>query len=98
VDRLVIVAPLRAGASDEARKLIENGPPFDSAELGFERHGVYLSGDEAVFVFEGAHAKEAIDQLLEEDSMAGAFARWRALLEGAPRLAREEYFWQRAGG
>jgi hypothetical protein len=46
VDRLVIVVPLRSGASAEAEKLIENGPPFDPSELGFERHGVYLSPEE----------------------------------------------------
>jgi hypothetical protein len=95
VDRLVIVAPLRPGASADAERLIENGPPFDAQELGFDSHGVYLSTDEVVFIFEGAHAKEAVDDLLNDPRLSEAFRRWRALVDRPPRLAQEKYLWAR---
>jgi len=33
-----IIARLEPGAEDRAAELLESGPPFDPAELGFERH------------------------------------------------------------
>ena len=42
MNRLMIVARLREGAHEDAEALIAGGPPFDSEELGFHRHGAYL--------------------------------------------------------
>jgi hypothetical protein len=51
MEQLAIVARLKSGAEPRARELIASGPPFDPAESGFDRHAVYLSVDEVVFVF-----------------------------------------------
>ena len=53
MQRIAIVARLKPGAEERAAELIEGGPPFDARARGFERHAVYLSADEIVFVFEG---------------------------------------------
>ena len=52
MSRLVVVVPLADGARERARELLEQGPPFDPAATHLERHSVYLTDREAVFVFE----------------------------------------------
>ena len=53
MERLVLIASLKPGAEAAADDLIAAGPPFDLEKSGFERHAIYLSSGEAVFVFEG---------------------------------------------
>jgi hypothetical protein len=98
VDRVVIVVPLRPGASAEAEKLIESGPPLDPEEMGFESHGVYVTSDEVIFIFEGAHAKDAVEELTEDPRLAAALSRWRGLVDVPPRVAREKYVWAQSAG
>jgi hypothetical protein len=99
--RLVIVGRLRSGAYARALELVRAGPPFDPATHGFDHHAVYLSADEAIFVFEAtAEVEWRLDDLIgdfREHGLQDAFEAWRPLLDGEPRLAREEYTWQRAG-
>ena len=52
MSRLVVVVPLADGAKDRARELLDKGPPFDPNATGLERHSVYLTDHEAVFIFE----------------------------------------------
>lgn len=96
MQRIAVIAKLEEGAGERARKLLEAGPPFDPDALGFDRHAVYVSDDEAVFIFEGAR----VGALVRTLSAAGgetrrAFAAWEPLLRGLPRLAHEAYVWQR---
>jgi hypothetical protein len=97
---LVVVARVREDAHAEALELIRNGPPFDPGARGFDRHAVYLSTGELIFVFEaGAEVEWRFDDLVSDlpaRTLHEAFERWRPLLEGEPRIAREEYAWQRA--
>ncbi len=53
MERIAIVARLKAGSGRRAAQLVAAGPPFDLAETGIVRHSVYLSAGEVVFVFEG---------------------------------------------
>jgi hypothetical protein len=96
MQRIAVIAKLREGAADEARELLDAGPPFDPDALGFDRHAVYVSDDEVIFIFEGARVASLVRTL----SAAGggtrqAFAAWEPLIVGLPRLAQEAYFWQR---
>ena len=50
--RMIIVARLREGTTQEAEDLLEQGPPFDPEELGLQSHSAYLTSGEIVFVFE----------------------------------------------
>lgn len=95
MQRVAVVAKLKPDSAEKARSLVENGPPFDPATLGFERHHVYVSEDTAVFVFEGANVNALIKTLAETSGAHEAFATWDALLDGLPELAREAYFWER---
>jgi hypothetical protein len=90
---VVVVAPLTRGAGKAAEALIAAGPPFDLAATGVTAHSVYLSGGEAVFVFEGAEGDLTLDALGGDAVVSAAFARWAPLLAGAPRVAQKRYCW-----
>ena len=94
MQRIAVIARLRPGAAARAEELIAQGPPFDPDELGFDRHAVFLTNEEAVFVFEGGEIQPTLSKasrLLEPS----AFAAWEPLIEGLPRVAREAFFWKR---
>ena len=54
--RVAVVVPLRRGAHAQARSLVATGSPFDLEGAGLAQHGVFLTRDEVVFVFDGAGA------------------------------------------
>lgn len=98
MEQLAIVARLKDGAEPRAAELIAKGPPFDPAEGGLERHTVYLSAGEVVFVFEAQEVEWIVDDLVDDPFrwlVADAFADWRPLIEGEPRIARPAYTWRR---
>jgi hypothetical protein len=53
IQRIVVTAVLKPGSHDAAAELLRAGPPYDPEGVGLLRHGVYLGGSEAIFVFEG---------------------------------------------
>ena len=94
VSRAIIVLPLREGASEQAAQLLRGGPPFDPDEVGLERHHVFLTDEEAVFVFE-ADDLEAAQRLIGDEGFWKAAAAWKELVAGPPRLAEDSYTWVR---
>ncbi len=94
VSRLVIVVPLQQGASDRARALLRKGPPFDPEAAGLERHHVFLTDHEAVFVFE-VDAPDAVERLSSDPTLWEALAGWNELVAGPPRVAEDVYSWVR---
>lgn len=95
---MAIIARLKSGCEERAAELIARGAPFDPEETGFDRHTVFLSATEVVFVFEGTEVDARVDELVENPSpwmLSDAFDNWRPLIEGRPRIARERYFWER---
>ena len=90
---VVVVAPLTRGAGKAAEALIAAGPPFDLAGTGVTAHSVFLSGGEAVFLFEGPEGDLTLDALGSDPVVSAAFSRWAPLLAGPPRVARERYCW-----
>lgn len=100
MQRLVIVARLKKGAEQAAAELVAAGPPFDPAELGFLRHAAYLSATEVIFVFEGQEIEWRVDDLVANSfhwPVQAALEKWRPLVEGQPRIARERYYWEQKG-
>jgi hypothetical protein len=95
VSRLIVVVALVDGARERARALLASGPPFDPGATGLERHHVFLTDHEAIFVFE-ADAADAVEQLAADESLWAAAAGWSELVAGPPRLAEEVYAWIRA--
>ncbi|MBD0290619.1 MAG: hypothetical protein ICV74_05130 [Thermoleophilia bacterium] len=97
MQRVAVVAKLKPNCADRARELIEQGPPFDPAALDLERHTVYLSDEQAVFVFEGGRVNALVRMVAGAGDAAGVFARWERILDGIPRLTREVWSWERDG-
>ena len=93
---VAVVVPIRRGTAEEARRLVEEGPPFDVEQLGIERHHVFVGEREVVFFFEGDSAAAAVDALSRSPGVLKAAMRWRGILAGRPRLAEERFGWTRA--
>jgi hypothetical protein len=94
--RTVFVVPLREGSQDAVRELLEDGPPFDPAEApGLDRHEVFLTANEAVFLFESPLGAAALESLLTEPDLWEAAAAWREHLAAPPRIAENVYAWSR---
>jgi len=94
--RLVLVLPLKDGAHDDARRLLEQGPPFDLAETHFDRHQVHLTDHEVVFVFESPEGTPATISVRASDpAFWKAGAAWRPLIDGKPRTAETVFAWER---
>jgi len=97
--QIAVIARLRDGTEPRAAELIQKGPPFDLGAAGFERHSIFLSASEVVFIFEADEVEWLVDKLVDEPfawDLNDAFAEWRPLLEGPPRLARPQFVWERA--
>lgn len=95
MQRLAVIAKLKPGTESRAAELIEKGPPFNPRDTPFERHAVYLSGDYALFVFEGGRLDQLLQSVIRNPATVGAFREWESIVEGMPRVAREAYSWQR---
>jgi hypothetical protein len=94
VTRLVIVVPLQQDARGRAQALLRKGPPFDPDAAGLERHHVFLTDHEAVFVFE-ADQPDAVERLASDQTLWEAMAGWDDLVAGPPRIAEDIYSWVR---
>lgn len=97
MERVAIVVRLKQGSEPRAAELIAAGPPFDLAETGIAHHSIYLSAGEVVFVFEGHEVEWMVDDLISdpfEPKLQDAFAEWRSIVDGSPRIARERFGWK----
>lgn len=97
MDKVALIARLKRGAEPRAAELIRGGPPFDPATVGFERHTVYLSATEVMFVFEGREVAWVIDKLVGDPFqwvLTDALEEWKKIVEGSPRIARALYTWE----
>jgi hypothetical protein len=87
----MVVIPLAPGASGRVASLVRHGPPFDRDAAGLERHHVFVTEQEAIFLLEGEE-REAIERLARD---AGAWSAWAELAVGPARLAENVYDWLR---
>jgi hypothetical protein len=92
LEKAAIVVPLKPGSKTAAEALLRHGPPFDPSRLGLARHEVYLSEDEAIFVFQGLPSVFA-ERLAEDDSFWNAATAWTPLIGGRARFADPAYSW-----
>jgi hypothetical protein len=94
--RMVVVVPLKPGSRDAVRDLLASGPPFDPEQLtGLDRHEVFLTTDEAIFVFQSHLGAEALAPLLAKPELWAAAGAWREHVAGPPRIAEDAYSWAR---
>lgn len=95
MSRLVLVVPLREGSLDRVRELLAEGPPFELATTHLERHEVYLTDREAVFVFEAPGEEPPLRLQAGNPALRNAAAAWRECMAGRPRKAETAFFWLR---
>ena len=94
--RLVVIVPLKPGAHASVSRLLKQGAPFDPGAIdGLDRHEVFVTSDEAVFVFESELGADALAPMLAEPKVWEAAAAWGEHVEGAPRIAESVFSWRR---
>jgi hypothetical protein len=92
---LVVILPLKEGKVERARELLAAGPPFDLEETGFDRHAVYVTNREILFVFEGGMPSATLTLPGEDPQVWHAAAAWQECLAEQPRVARTAFSWER---
>ena len=100
MERVAIVARLKPGAEERARKLLAAGPPFDLSASRIERLSVFLSAGEVIFIFEGHEVEWIVDDLIDgptQYELHRALDDWRSIVDGPPRIAREQFAWDSEG-
>jgi len=90
---IAVVLPLVEGRCDVVRAYLEEGPPFEPAEIGLDSHKVFLTDREAVFVFETEEGAKAFERILAEPELWDVVASWEHCLAEEPRLATPVYEW-----
>ncbi len=76
--------------------VLKQGPPFDPAGIdGLDRHEVFVTSDEAVFVFESELGSGGLAALLAEPKLWEAAAAWGEHVAGPPRIAESVFSWSR---
>lgn len=94
--RTAFVVPLKEGAHGAVRDALAAGPPFDPEKIrGLDRHEVFLTPHEAVFLFESPLGAEGLETLLTEPELWKAAAGWRDHIAGPPRIAEDVFSWTR---
>jgi hypothetical protein len=97
--KVVVFLPIRPDRRARVRELVQAGPPFDPAGLvGLERHQVFVTRAEVVFVFEGHGIEEAIDRLARSPTVWRAAVAWKDCLAGRPRVIEPDFAWTRTAG
>ena len=94
--RLVVIVPLKAGARRRARELLDAGPPFELGDTAFDRHDVFLTEHEVVFVFEAPGEAATLQLPADDPELWKAAAAWRECLAGRPRKAEVAFSWERS--
>jgi hypothetical protein len=83
---LAVCVPLKPGCLGRARGLLEKGPPLDPASLGLSGHEVYLSEDEAVFVFRGANVRAQVGKAVRHPAVWRAGVAWQRCIAAPPQV------------
>ena len=91
-ERVAVVVPLRKGKREKAERLLDKGPPFDPERVGLERHEVFLTDQEAIFVFDAASGF-SLQRLLSDTKVWSSAAAWHDIIAGAPRVAKPFFAW-----
>ncbi len=92
--RIAVAAKIRPGSRAKLEQMLSEGPPFDLAEAGFDRHQIYLGDEDVFFLFEGGSPVSAVKRLGAERTLMGHVLRMAGVVS-APHLLAEAYSWDR---
>jgi hypothetical protein len=94
VHKLAIVLPLELGMRDVARDYLDEGPPFDLTAAGVDAHEVFLTDEEAIFVFGVPEGPKTLERILADEEFWSVVSSWEHIAGGPPRLASVAYDWR----
>ena len=94
MSRIAFVAEIRPGRKPDLERILSEGPPFDLAGAGFERHRVFVGDHDAVFLLEGINPLKAVQTLSTQRSLTAQISKMMGILS-APRFLGEVYAWDR---
>jgi hypothetical protein len=97
VDRFVLAARLKPGGRQRAEALLAEHAALGAEELetAFERHVIFLSETEVMFLFEGEGAHEAVRAIFNDPVRSTLIGHWLPLFDGPLHRADEAYVWER---
>ena len=97
MDRFVLAARLKPDGRQRAETLLAEHSAFGAEELetAFDRHAIFLSETEVIFLFEGEGAHEAVRALFNDPARSTLIGHWLPLFDGPIHQAPEAYFWER---
>ncbi|MGZ4258052.1 MAG: hypothetical protein ACXVRE_09830 [Gaiellaceae bacterium] len=94
---IALVVPLKPGSQDAVRELLAKGPPFDPEQLPeLEHHEVFVSDEQAVFVFRSSTGVDAFAPRLADPDLLQAALAWHEHVAGPPHIAEGVYSWTRS--
>ena len=97
MDRFVLAARLKPDGRRRAEALLADHAALGNEELetAFDRHAIFLSETEVMFLFEGEGAHEAVRALFDDPVRSSLIGHWLPLFDGPLHQAEEAYFWER---
>jgi hypothetical protein len=94
---VIVIVPLKPDSHASVNRLLKQGPPFDPRVIGgLDRRDVFLTSDEAVFLFESHLGADALAPLLADPKLWEAVSAWGEYVAGPPRIAEEVFSWARS--
>ena len=99
MNRFVLVARLTPDGRRQAQALLAEHSALGMEELEtyLDRHTIFLTETEVIFLFEGKGAPEAVRALFNDPVRSTPISRWLPLFDGPLHQALEAYFWERQG-
>jgi hypothetical protein len=88
---------LRPDGRQRAETLLAEHSALGAKELetAFDRHAIFLSETEVIFLFEGEGVNEAVRALFNDPVRSTLMTHWVPLFDGPLHRAPEAYFWER---
>lgn len=97
MDRFVLTARLKPDGHGRALALLAEHSALGMEELEtyLDRHAIFLTETEVIFLFEGKGAQEAVRALFNDPVRSTVIAHWLPLFDGPLHQALEAYSWGR---
>jgi hypothetical protein len=99
MDRFVLAARLKPDGYQRAQALLAEHSALSSEDLekAFDRHVIFMSESEVIFLFEGEGAHESVRALFNDPVRSALIGHWLPLFDGPLHRAEEAYLWERSG-
>ena len=92
----VLVARLKPDSRERAQELLAEYPsPIVEGLEGVDRHVIFLSKTEVIFLFEGEGADASLRAKFNDPVRSTNVSHWLPLFDGPLHRAAEAYFWER---